>query len=396
MLMDALVASEALATARVGIADDLFSAVIAARHTSADYPLRSVEPEASEEFLADVSIEALEDDATVSLLLRLGVTTLGGFVALGSDAIRDRLGRDGERLYRLARGLGDTFLDMSTAPVDPLTRIELPDAMVSVDQVSFALRVPLEEYSARLRGAGVVCTQATITVGFDDGTTHDRVWQHPRYFEASDLLDRVRWQLEQCFTQHRQEEAEYPLAVSFVECEAVSPEDVSAHEPGLWGQGPDARVHHVLSRVQSMVGADGVLTASPRVARVASETQVLTPWGDSSDQREAPGPLPGALPSPLPGTVFSSPREVTLLGLDENPVVVDETAQLSSPPQAMVLGPKRVSVASWAGPWPVWEKWWDPAHSRFLHRVQLVDDQGMGWLLSAQDQNRWFVEARYD
>ena len=151
MLREALVASEPLATARIGIADDLFSAVIAAQHATDDYPLHSVEKGASAEFLSDVSVETLHDPSIVSLLLRLGVTTLGGFVALGLEAIRDRLGVNGERLYRLASGTGHTFLEMKQAPVDPVRRIELPEALVSVDQVSFALRVPVEEYVATLR-----------------------------------------------------------------------------------------------------------------------------------------------------------------------------------------------------------------------------------------------------
>jgi protein ImuB len=396
MLREALVASEPLATARIGIADDLFSAVIAAQHATDDYPLHSVEKGASAEFLSDVSVETLHDPSIVSLLLRLGVTTLGGFVALGLEAIRDRLGVNGERLYRLASGTGHTFLEMKQAPVDPVRRIELPEALVSVDQVSFALRVPVEEYVATLRSAGAVCTQVSITLGFDNDTTHQRVWQHPRYFEASDVVDRVRWQLEQCFRDQQGKGSGVPVAVSWVRCEALSPEEVSVHEPGLWGQGPDARVHHVFSRVQSMVGAGGVMTASPRVSRVASETQVLTPWGDSVREQEAPGPLPGALPSPLPGTVFATPIEVIVLAAGEEPVVVSEQAQLSLPPRALVWGSRRLVVVSWAGPWPVWEKWWDPTQSRFLHRVQLIDDHGMGWLVSAQQHNRWFLEARYD
>jgi len=396
MLIDALKVSQPLATARIGIADDLFSAVIAAQHTTAQYPLHSVEPGASAAFLSDISLSVLDDEATVSLLMRLGVTTLGGFVALGAEAVRGRLGLTGERLYRLASGEGDTPLTLTSAPLDPSTRVELPEALVAVDQVGFALRVPTENYSHMLRDAGVVCTQVRITLGFDNDTTHERVWQHPRYFSPADLVDRVRWQLEQCFRDHPGEESAFPLAVAWVTYEALTPEDVAGHEPGLWGQGPDSRVHHVLSRVQSMVGAQGVLTANPRVARVAQETQVLTPWGDTTERHAAPGPLPGALPSPLPGTVFATPIEVTLLGEDGDAVVVGDNARLSALPRWMVSGTRKVSVASWAGPWPVWEKWWDPRNSRFLHRVQLVDDQGMGWLVSAHDQRHWRLDARYD
>jgi len=396
MVMDALTVSQPLATARVGIADDLFTGVIAAHHTSEGYPLRSVGAGESAAFLSDISVSALDDEATVSLLLRLGVTTLGGFVALGSEAIRDRLGVTGERLYRLASGGGDRYLTLSGAPLNVSRKVELPEALVSVDQVSFALRVPTEDYATTLSDAGVVCTQVQITLGFDNDTTHQRLWRHPRYFQASDLVDRVRWQLEQCFRNRQDEESAFPLAVAWVGFDAVSPEDSSAHEPGLWGQGPDSRVHHVLSRIQGMVGAGGVLTARPRVARVAAEAHVLTPWGDSPQIEDAPGPLPGALPSPLPGTVFATPPEVTLISESGDYIVVSEQSQLSALPYWMVSGDRRVKLRSWAGPWPVWERWWDPTRSRFLHRVQLVDDNGMGWLVSAHDRHHWYLEARYD
>ena len=45
----------------------------------------------------------------------------------------------------------------------------------------------------------------------------------------------------------------------------VVPERVDStgnHEAGLWGGGPDERVHHGLTRVQSMLGHEGVVTAA--------------------------------------------------------------------------------------------------------------------------------------
>ena len=76
-------------------------------------------------------------------------------------------------------------------------------------------------------------------------------------------------------------------------------------------------------------------------------------------------------------------------------VAVSSRAELSSPPQWLISGSRRMRVTSWAGPWPVWEKWWDPTRSRFVHRLQVVDEQGMGWLMSLCDQ-AWSLEARYD
>ena len=394
MLVDALLRSEPLAQGRIGIADDLFTAVTAAHSTSVRYPLRKVEPGEQELFLAEMPLEVLGEPDTVSLLQRLGLQTLGDFVGLGLDAIRERLGVPGERLFQLATGNSGTPLLLRDAPEDTRERMELPESCTLVEQVAFGLKVRTQEYESRLRAAGAVITRLRIKVGFDNGVEHEKTWSHPRFFQATDLLDRVRWQLEQAFRDVPHGESEVPPAVNWVEYEALDPEDIASHEPGLWGSGPDSRVHHALSRVQGLVGAQGVLTGTPRKGRLPGDTHVLTAWGDHENQ-EVSGPLPGSLPSPLPATIFSTPREVSLLGQDGDAVAVSSRAELSSPPQWLISGSRRMRVTSWAGPWPVWEKWWDPTRSRFVHRLQVVDEQGMGWLMSLCDQ-AWSLEARYD
>ena len=396
ILMDAVSRSEPLASTRVGIADDLFSAVIAARQTTTTHPIRTVEPGQSAVFLADMPVTVLDDEATVSLLVRLGVHTVGDFVALGADAIRERLGTHGSRLYRLAMGLGDTPLALRDAPLDSQELIDLPESYALTDQVGFAIRTRTQQYCDRLYQALQVCTQVRITLSFDDGQVHERTWVHPRFFSASDLVDRVRWQLDQCFRDRAGEDTDFPPGVLSVHYAAVEPEDIYAHEPGLWGHGPDSKVHHVLSRVQGMVGASGVLTSTSRRARVAREAQVLTPWGEKTPVAHERGPLPGALPSPLPATVFAIPWAVSLMGDDGADIVVSASAELSASPAWLISGQRRRKLTSWAGPWPVWEKWWDPTHSRSLHRLQVVDEDGLGWLISATDDGHWHIEARYD
>lgn len=394
MLRDALVQSEPLAEARIGIADDVFTAVTAAKHTTEAYPFRRVEPKNSALFLSEMPLDVLDDDATVSLLLRLGLRTLGDFVNLGIDAIRERLGVPGERLFRLAGGTAEAPLLVRDAPEDTRERMELAEPCSLVEQVAFNIKAPLERYDNRLRRAGVVITRVRVVIGFDDGAQQEKVWTHPRFFTPSDLLDRVRWQLEQSFRNTEVSSDVVPPSVTWVECDALEPEDALSHEPGLWGAGPDSRVHHVFSRVQGLVGAQGVLTGSSRQGRLAGDTHVLTTWGDH-EQQSAQGPLPGSLPSPLPATIFSTPREISLVGDDGHAVGVSSRAELSSSPAWLVSGSSRLKVTSWAGPWPVWEKWWDPTRSRFVHRLQVVDEHGMGWLMSLCDQ-AWSLEARYD
>jgi protein ImuB len=60
---------------RVGVADDVFSAVMAATHSTRDNPLRIIEPGQSAAFLARLPLGVLDDEHTVSLLSRMGINT---------------------------------------------------------------------------------------------------------------------------------------------------------------------------------------------------------------------------------------------------------------------------------------------------------------------------------
>lgn len=393
-LRDAVAKPQRPVDVRIGVADGLFSAMMAATHTERARPVRRIEPGASRAFLAGLPVEVLDDSHVVSLLTRLGVTTLGQCVALGEDALRQRFGAVGEKIYHLASGLDHSVLNPQNAPLDVSQLVELPDAHHVVDRVAFSIRVDTEDYLNRLSAAGVVCTRVRITVGFDNAQHDTRVWLHPRFFSASELVDRVRWQLEQQARNNPQQHENPPGVVS-VHYEALSPEDRDSHEPGLWGQGPDARVHHVFSRVQSLVGAGGVLTASTQTSRFPGATHVLTTWGEKVVPSQHRGPMPGALPKPFPGTVFSHPRDVQLHDSAGRGVTVVSGA-LSCPPARLVFGQREQTIVSWAGPWPVSEQWWDARHARYAHRVQVLDERGIGWLLTSAQGTLWCLEARYD
>jgi protein ImuB len=179
----------------------------------------------------------------------------------------------------------------------------------------------------------------------------------------------------------------------------IAPEAVDAignHESGLWGTGPDERVHHGLSRVQSMLGHGAVLTASVGGGRTLADRQQLVAWGDRAvEVRSAVQPWPGALPAPLPGTVFSPRHPVHVLDATGSPVTVDDRGTASAPPASFTAGAERRSLTAWAGPWPLDERWWSPDAARRTYRFQAVDETGCAWLL-ALDDGGWWAEARYD
>lgn len=379
---------------RVGVADDLFSAVIAARKLSRENPVCCIPVGCSAAFLAQQPVSILEHHPTVSLLLRLGIKSVAAFVALGESAIRERFGVVGERLYRLATGVENTPLPLSTTPIDPVQRIDLPEPYTLVDQVAFGIRAGTQEYADRLMAAGYVCTRVRIHIAFDNNQEHQRVWVHPRFFSAGELVDRLRWQLEQCLREDSQT-LEYSPGVISVTYYALEPENRDAHEPGLWGSGPDARVHQVFSRVQSLVGAQGVLTATTQVSRLPQDSHILSVWGEKSLHEKHARTLPGALPKPLPATVFTIPSTVQLVNSEGQDVLVTQGTLCATPVQ-MLWRSRSIQLQSWAGPWPVRESWWRPESNLCVYRLQVLDERGVGWLLVAGEGLPWQLVARYD
>jgi protein ImuB len=63
--------------------------------------------------------------------------------------------------------------------------------------------------------------------------------------------------------------------------------------------------------------------------------------------------------------------------------------------QLSVAGGAWSAVTSWAGPWPVDERWWDDAAHCRRARWQVITATGTAHLLSQQG-DRWEVEATYD
>jgi protein ImuB len=386
--------------ARVGIADGPFAAEQAARSTGMAVDgevsnVRIVPPGDSPQFLAPLSIGLLGEAALAAILRRLGIHTLGDLAALSPTDVRERFGEEGAHSHLLASGLDGAAVVPRTPPKELDRSIEFEPPLDRVDQVTFAFRASADAFIAGLVRAGLVCTAIRIEVEAESGSMSERSWLHPRVFSANDVVDRVRWQLQGSGA------IDSGLTSGVVRVRVVpeSVDDIGHHEEGLWGGGADERIHHGLSRVQSMLGHDAVLTAVVGGGRVLAERQILVPWGDrvSTPPRQEQ-PWPGHLPAPAPTTVFQTPRPVTVLQGAGQPIDVDARGSMtgtiewfSATDSMSDLQP----VTGWAGPWPVTERWWDSAHSRRINRFQVLDADGTAWLL-VLDGELWWAEARYD
>ena len=389
--MDELGAAGAGSLARAGVADGIFTAEQAA-HRTGRQRVRIVSAGESAAFLAPLDVGVLQAEI-VTLLRRLGIRTLGEFAALAADDVLTRFGSLGGRLHALASGRDSWPVAPRTPPADLDVEIVFEPALDRVDQVAFAVRASADHFIETLTAARLVCTAIRVELESDSDRDElsERVWLHPRSFTPAEVVDRVRWQLNGSGV------IDEGLSAGIIRVR-IAPEAVDAighHETGLWGSGPDERIHHGLSRVQSMLGHEAVLVPSVGGGRTLADRQQLVAWGDRALVTRRPNePWPGQVPSPLPGTVFSPRRAVHVFAASGESITVDARGRVSAPPARFAAGRTMLAITAWAGPWPLDERWWS-ADARRAYRFQTVDSSGCAWLLVLDDAG-WWAEARYD
>ncbi|WP_238155230.1 DNA polymerase Y family protein [Kribbella soli] len=399
---------------RIGIADGPFAAEQAARVSSAQTRVHVVQPGGSPEFLAPLSVDALEQPALTDLLRRLGLRSLGAFAQLPRTEVLTRFGQDGAFAHRLARGYDDRPVTGREIPPELTRTLDFEPSVDRVDQVAFAVRAVADELIARLTELGLVCTTLRVEVGTESGRIHEREWLHPRWFTAADVVDRVRWQLQGSGTAT----SELTSPVVRVRLIPDQADPVGAHVDGLWGGGPDERIHRALSRVQSMLGHGAVMSVVIGGGRGFAERQTLVPWGDPAVPARSPDqPWPGAItgsvgaakrwPALAPTTVFPEPIPAKVFAADGAQVSVSARGELSGVPTAFTLLPARgpgVQVANsnkihpitaWAGPWLTAERWWDPSTESRQARFQFQTADTRAWLFTLH-QTTWQAQATYD
>jgi protein ImuB len=393
---------------RVGIADGPFAAEQAARASSVRARVLVVPPGESPKFLAPLTVDVLEQPTLTDLLRRLGLRSLGAFAQLPRTEVLTRFGPAGAFAHRLARGYDDRPVVGREIPPELTRTLDFEPAVDRVDQVAFAVRAVADELIARLTELGLVCTTLRVEIGTESGRIHEREWLHPRWFTAADVVDRVRWQLQGSGT------ATSELTSPVVRLRLVpdQADPVGAHVDGLWGGGPDERIHRALSRVQSMLGHGAVASVVIGGGRGFAERQTLIPWGDPPVPARPPDqPWPGAIssgdparwPTLAPTTIFPQPLQAKVFAEDGTQVSVSARGELSGVPTAFCLAPapqvadsnKIHPITAWAGPWLTEERWWDPSTESRQARFQFHTADTRAWLFTLH-QTTWQAQATYD
>jgi len=393
---------------QAGVAEGSFAAVLAARRDEV-VPAGQTPP-----FLAPYHVQVLDRPELADLLLRLGLRTLGAFAELSAGDVTARFGADGALAHRLACGL-ELHPPAVRAPApDLVTSTEFDPPATHVEQAAFVTKTLAEHLHARLVELGLGCTRLGIEVETSRGEERVRLWRHEGVLTASDIAERVRWQLDGWLSGRGDDRPTAGIVRLRLVPDQVLPH--GGHQLGLWGEvgEDDARAARALTRVQGMLGHPAVVTAVVGTGRGPADRVRLVPWGESRDtgdpenpagargrrstgEPESTGaPWPGQLPAPNPATVPERPLPAVVVDAVGAAVTVSGRAVVSAPPARLAVAEGREQpVIAWAGPWPADERWWDPDNARRRARFQLVTADGAAWLL-ALESGRWWVEGIYD
>ncbi len=402
---------------RVGVADDLWTAEQAARAAPVQ-GCHVVEEGGSAAFLRRLPVGVLSGDGpqgreTVSLLRRLGLSTLGDLADLPGDSVSHRFGRYGGEVWSRVRGEDRSLVAARTPPPELAAEVAFEPPLDSVEAICFSVRTTAERFVGALAERQLVATAVRVEAEQDGVVTSTRAWLHPRHFSSRDLVDRVHWQLQAAESSGLRSVRDAGAVTAPVERVRFVPETVepaSAHAEGLWGGSVDDQVERGVARVQAMIGFDAVRRPVRQGGRSPASRQATVAWGERAvGLRPVDRPWPGRVPGPPPARVFLDPLDAEVVDERGHTVAVTDRGAVSAEPVRFRLSapggagapgaPGWQPVSAWAGPWPVDESWWvgaaDDDRSGPCARFQVVGVDGRAWLLVCGAEG-WLAEAAYD
>ena len=395
-LVDA--AASAGAECQVGIADELSTAVIAARHAV------FVPPGHGANFLAPLPIIELNGEASlagpgrgelIDLLIRLGLRTVGSFAALSPRDVASRFGPDAVLAHRTARGEPERPPSARALPPDLDVEQYCDPPIDRVDAAAFAGRALAERLHLKLAAASVACTRLLVHAVTGNGEGRSRTWRCAQPLTPEGTADRVRWQLDGWLTGRNG--ARPTAGITLLRLEPVEVVSASSLQLGLWGGvgEEEERARRALVRVQGLLGGEAVRMPVLSGGRGPGERISTVSLGDELVPASDPkSPWPGRLPAPAPAVVFGARTRVELVDQQGEQIRITERGAFSATPTQLRWGKKAWSVCGWTGPWAVDERWWDRSTAHCAVRTQVLID-GKALLLVCQD-DRWSVEGVYE
>ena len=320
-------------------------------------------------YLRRVSLERLELTPQLrDTLLKLGVTTLGQFIALPAAGIRKRFGAEAEELHGFARGDG-------WAPLVPRRLLEAIEYRDSFDypednrdrliaRIAILLQSTLMELTIRHEALKT----AQIFLALTNHREHrEEVSPASPTLDANQILLLIRLRLDTL-----------TLCSGVVEvrlgAEGVA---VSQGQLALFQDAPqrnEEAVHRAFAKLRAEFGANAVQIARLSEGHLPEATYVWEPLAQ--------------LPTPKPCETLLSP----LVRRIYTPVIVLPPRVRHEPDGWLISGIADGPVEEVIGPHIVSGGWWAREVSRAYHYVRTRSGRWL-WIYHDEKRRRWFLQG---
>jgi protein ImuB len=321
-------------TASIAVSRNVHAAVSLARGRSTRADVSVIAAGEESAALASLPLAVLDlSEAHAETFSLWGIHTLGMLADLPEKALIARMGQEGKRLRRLARGeMPHLFI-----PVEPEfaleEHMELDTPVELLDSLLFAVGVMLEQLIVRATARILALASVTVTLSLEGGASHKRTVR-----PALPTNERQLW----IKLIHLDLEAHPPLAAILSLTLTAEPGNTSKVQLGLFSpQLPEpARLDVTLARIRAIVGEDGVGRA------VLKDTH----------RAEGFGVEPFTVPEGTGFGVASTPERAAMRQL--RPAEALTVTLQEKRPGAFFYRERRYVVDHAYGPWLTSGEWW--------------------------------------
>ncbi len=185
--------------AQVGVAPTPSVALHAARRAA---PFRYINDPA--DFLNELPVESLDPSPDLlSILHRWGIRTIGAFLALGKDALAERLGSEALQLFDRATPDQSRPLKLTNPREVFEETFDFENEIESLEPLLFILRRFIEQLALRLMLSSFAAEEMLLRLTLSQGSQHERAFKIPAPTTNVNVLFRVLYtHLENLKTEH--------------------------------------------------------------------------------------------------------------------------------------------------------------------------------------------------
>lgn len=331
-------------------------------------------------FVDRLPVTALSPSSDLIVILeKWGIRSVGELLALGQEALADRLGLEALALIAAS----STTATRPLKPVAPAEEFiesrEFEEPIESVEPLLFVFRRFLDQLHHRLEPAGLVAEQLYLRMTLETGTPFEQLLRVPAPTRDPDILFRML----HTFLEGIRTDA--PITAVRLEARPTLPRqrqftlfETAVRDPNRFAE--------TLACLAALVGADRVGTPIPEESYYPDAFQLMPP-----DFENAPAPPSSGSEDLLAAVPLRRLRPA-------QPAQVETEAESPGAPAPVPLsvrsrlGNSRLQQVH--GPWKISGHWWEPtAWEREEWDVLARDHQG---LRLSRHPEGWFIEAVID